>query len=86
MLFRSEIDELYRDLGKLIYAAHADPEADTQTVSGLLEQVDVKKAEVDALTEKLKELRASVICPNKQCAARCGKDDRFCRRCGAKLG
>lgn len=80
-----DLDELYRDLGKLVYAAHADPEADTQAVNGLLEQVDAKKAEVDALGEKLKDLRSLVICPNKQCAARCGKDDKFCRRCGTKI-
>lgn len=80
-----ELSELYLSLGKLVYAAHADPESDTQAVSGLLEQVDAKKAEIEALGEKLKDLRNSIICPNAQCAARCGKDDKFCRRCGTKL-
>lgn len=79
----SEIDQLYKELGKMLYDTHIGIEADAEEMQVKLVLLDEKRDEVETIREKLKNMKAVTQCPN--CGKSCEKEDVFCSGCGAQL-
>ena len=78
-----EFNDVLRQLGQVMYDAHRGQPEEGDKVSALLEQADEFSGRISELKERIAALRQSRTCPS--CGATCGKDDQFCRRCGAGL-
>lgn len=76
----SEINDLLRRMGKVMYDTHLGKEP-TDDVTELLRQADEAYAQVADLKAKVAALRQGKTCP--ACGALCARDDRFCKECGA---
>ena len=81
----SEITALYKQIGELVYQAHADADADTANIEEWLGLIDEKKAAFEDLKQRVSEIKRSKKCPNPECGGLCSKNDAFCPKCGAKL-
>lgn len=78
-----DFNDLLRQLGQVMYDAHLGLEPEGDPVTGLLAQADDTAAKIAELKTRIADLRQSQTCPG--CGASCGRDDKFCRRCGASL-
>ncbi len=79
----TDIDAVYREIGRLVYLTHAGEEIDDNELNDKLAQIDEKLAKVAELKEVVSSSRATAVCP--VCGKECGRDDVFCSRCGHKL-
>lgn len=79
----SELNDVLRQLGQVMYNTHLGQVADGSSVSTLLEKADRLTQKVEDLKGRIADLRGSQTCP--VCGSSCGKDDKFCRRCGTTL-
>ena len=52
-------------------------------VAGLLERADEVSEKIREVKARISDLRQSRTCP--ACGASCGKEDKYCRGCGAPL-
>ena len=80
---KTDINGLLRAIGQVVYDTHAGAEPDTAPLDGLLAQIDEKNAAIAELRERINLLRSSRTCP--ACGETCGRDDKFCKGCGAQL-
>ena len=80
---KTEINTLLREIGQVVYDTHLGVEADRASIDGMLAQIDEKNRAVDELKERIAVLKNSRQCPG--CGAACGRDDKFCKTCGAQL-
>lgn len=78
-----ELNDILRQLGQVMYNTHLGQAPEGDPVSGLLDQADETSEKIAEVKARIADLRQSQTCPG--CAASCGKDDQFCRRCGAQL-
>lgn len=78
-----ERDGVLRDLGRVVYGAHRGQSFDRERVSALLARADELDRRAEELKARIDGLRQSRACP--ACGGSCGRDDQFCRRCGAAL-
>ena len=78
-----EFNDILRQLGQVMYDTHLGRAGDGDQVTALLEKADAAAARVAELKGRIADLRQSRTCPS--CGASCGKEDQFCRRCGAAL-
>ena len=78
-----EYGEILRQLGQVLYDTHRGREEDGEKISALLERADELNGRIDELKERIAALRQTKACP--ACGAACGREDSFCRRCGAPL-
>ena len=78
-----EFNDLLRQLGQVMYNTHLGKAEDGEQVTALLEKADAAAARVAEVKDRIADLRQSQACP--ACGASCGKEDKFCRRCGAQL-
>ena len=79
----SDIDELYKQIGKSVYTHYTDDDFSIDDISALCEAVDAKKNELSELQVKMAELKNASLCP--ECGATVSNDSAFCAKCGAKL-
>ncbi len=79
----SEIDQLYQEIGRMVYDAHQGIESDSEELDTKLALIDEKNGEIADLRARLRSLKAESICPN--CGRECRHSDTFCRHCGAQL-
>lgn len=79
----SELNDVLRQLGQVMYNTHLGQVTEGDCVNALLEKADQLTAKVDELNTRIADLRRVQNCP--VCGSACGKDDKFCRRCGATL-
>jgi len=79
---RAETAGLLRDIGQVVYDAHLgrDAAGDDQ-IGPLLEQIDERNEAIRACKEQVAVLKKCKRCP--ACGAVCGRDDKFCKDCGA---
>ncbi len=80
---KNDIDELYKQIGKAVYTHFTDDDFSIDDISSLCEAVELKKAELEAVSEKLAELKNVTLC--KECGASVNNESTFCAKCGAKL-
>ena len=78
-----EFNDILRQMGQVMYDAHRGQREEGDKVSELLERADGLSGRISELKERIAALRQSRTCPS--CGAVCGKEDQFCRRCGAGL-
>ena len=76
-------NDILRQLGQVMYNTHLGQEAEGDPVSGLLARADETAAKVAEVKDRIADLRQSQTCP--ACGAPCGREDKFCRRCGGAL-
>ena len=79
----SDLDEVLRRLGRVMYDAHLGREGGDEAVTGLLARADETNAKITEVKDRIADLRHTQTCP--ACGAPCGKEDKFCRKCGATL-
>ena len=80
---KTEISALLREIGQVVYDTHLGVEADKDPIGGMLEQIDQKNRAIEELKERIAVLKNCRECPS--CGASCGKEDKFCKSCGAQL-
>ncbi|MDR3207320.1 MAG: zinc ribbon domain-containing protein [Oscillospiraceae bacterium] len=80
---QGDVQRLYREVGRLIYKAHTDKEAQTDGLDDLFAALDEKTAQVEAYKQELRARRGEALCTT--CGAKIGDGDAFCRRCGEKI-
>ena len=78
-----EYNEVLRQLGQVMYDTHRGRAPEGDRVTELLEQADERAERIAELKARIADLRQAESCPH--CGAPCGKGDKFCRSCGAKL-
>ena len=79
----TEIDVIYKDIGKLVYSVHQGEEVSNETIEAMLTAIDSKKELVEELKLELAVLKNVLICP--VCGKEIAKDSAFCSVCGAKI-
>ena len=80
---KTDINGLLREIGQVVYDTHAGKEPDTASMDGLLAQIDEKNAAIAELRDRINLLRSTQTCPH--CGETCGRDDKFCKACGAQM-
>ena len=79
----SEMDQLYKELGKMLYDTHCGIEVDQEEIQVKLLLIDEKRETVSDIRSRLQSLKTSCQCPN--CGKQCAAGDAFCSGCGAQL-
>ena len=78
-----EFNDILRQLGQVMYDTHRGQGETEDQVPALLDKADDLNSRIEELKTRIAALRQSKTCPN--CGAPCGKEDKFCRRCGTSL-
>ena len=78
-----EFNDILRQLGQVMYDTHLGKETEGEALTALLARADDLAARSEELKDRIAALRQTQVCP--LCGASCGKEDKFCRRCGAAL-
>ncbi len=87
-------EEIYADLGRMLYAMHMGAAGEhitteegektpQQMIDSLLVKAEQAQQRIDMLSQKLREERQETICP--RCGHHCAAADAFCPACGTKL-
>lgn len=81
---KSEINEIYEEIGKKVYENHVkDEKTDiTSEIQELCTKIDCLSDEVETILKECLELKDKRQCPN--CFTELEKDAEFCSKCGAK--
>lgn len=79
----TEIEILYKEIGKMVYAVHTGMAENQEDLQIRLELIDEKQEKIAEIREKLNQIKAKTICPN--CGKECASSDTFCSDCGAQL-
>lgn len=78
----TDIEVLYKEIGRIIYAAHTNEEAEAEKLDELLSAIDEKKGQIEELRALLSE-KKDKVCP--ECEKKNDAASAFCGNCGAKL-
>lgn len=78
-----EISNQFELIGRAVYDARKADEDAEQAVNEGMEAVDALYRELNIVTERIQELKKTVICP--ECGTRLEKGNAFCPKCGTKL-
>ena len=78
-----DFNDILRRLGQVMYDTHRGQTPEGDPVTELLAEADETAAKVEEVKSRIADLRQAQACPG--CGAPCGREDQFCRRCGAKL-
>ena len=78
-----EFNDVLRQLGQVMYDTHRGQGGESADVAGLLERADEVSEKIREVKARISDLRQSRTCP--ACGASCGKEDKYCRGCGAPL-
>ena len=81
---KSEINEIYEDIGKIVYEKHIrEEEYDiAEELKERCTKIDYLSDEMDAYLKDCLELKDKKQCPN--CYTKIEKDANFCSECGAR--
>jgi len=79
----TDMDVLYKEIGKIIYASHAGEDQDSQILEDKLAAADEKMAEIKKIKEKIASRTASKKC--NACGKECENDAAFCSKCGTSF-
>ena len=78
-----EFNDILRQLGQVMYNTHKGQTPEEDPLPQLLAQADETAGKIADIKARIADLRQAQTGPG--CGAPCGKDDLFCRQCGAKL-
>ena len=78
-----EYNDILRQLGQVMYNTHKGQTPEEDPLPQLLAQADETAEKIADIKARIADLRKAQTCPD--CGASCGREDQFCRRCGAKL-
>lgn len=79
----SDIDSIYKEIGKIVYLAHTGDVQPSNQLEDLLVQIDEKLAKVAEIKESLNKAKVSHECPN--CGVEADREALFCSNCGRRL-
>ena len=79
----TDIDLLFRDIGKSVYLTHTGAEVDADDISGKIAAIDEKYLRIKELRVQIEEKKVSLSC--KVCGSECKKEDVYCHSCGKPL-
>ncbi len=79
----TECSDLLRAVGQMVYDAHLGQSPEDDSLTALLTRLDEAHAGITELKTRIATLRSSHVCP--ACGALCGREDKYCRDCGAAL-
>lgn len=74
---------LLEEIGRAVYEQLETGESRHQVLDGLMEELEELYAAIQARKEEAAVLRDAKKCP--ACGTTCGRQDRYCRHCGAAL-
>jgi hypothetical protein len=80
---KNDMNQLLGEVGQLVYDTHRGQAPDVTPLDELLAQLDAKNAAIGELKERIAVLKNSRQCTS--CGATCGREDKYCRDCGAPL-
>ncbi|MBR4879029.1 MAG: zinc ribbon domain-containing protein [Clostridia bacterium] len=83
MDINSDIEILYKEIGKSVYLTHTGVEVDPDELENKLLIIDEKLQLIESIKEELSEKKATSKCPN--CGKEYCKEDAFCASCGFEL-
>lgn len=79
----TDVEVIYKEIGKIIYAAHTNEDASTEDLDAHLLAIDEKNAQIEELRASLGTKETSKVCSS--CGKENPKDSNFCASCGAAL-
>ena len=79
----TDIEMLYRDIGKLVYLTHEGEDIDPEYITEKIALIDEKFAKIQENKKLIAYRKTYTTCTN--CGKECKKDDTFCAGCGCKL-
>lgn len=80
---KTDMEILYKEAGKLVWAEHCDEEIQSEKLQAILLALDDKKAELDELSEALEEVKGTKHC--SFCGKANPKENAYCASCGAEF-
>lgn len=79
----TDIEVLYKEVGRLIYAAHSNEETSTEELDARLLAIDEKKGQIEELRAQLESEASAKKCD--ECGKVNERDSVFCSNCGTRL-
>lgn len=79
----TDMDVIYKEIGKIIYASHAGEDTESDVLEAKLGQADEKMAEINEIKAEIAKLSSAKKCPS--CGKECENDAAFCSKCGASF-
>lgn len=79
----TDMDVLYKEIGKLVYASHSGEDASAEELEEKLNAADAKMQEIADIKEQIAALGSSKKCP--VCGHECESTAAFCSKCGASF-
>ncbi len=80
---KTDMDILYKEVGKIVYAEHCDEEIQAEKLQATLLALDDKKEELKQLSEALEEAKGIKHC--RACDASNPRENSFCASCGTEF-
>ena len=79
----TDLDVLYKDIGRLIYASHQGKDTPSDELEAKLALADEKTAKIEALRAEIAAHKDAQVCPD--CGSVGSREDKFCSKCGAQM-
>ena len=79
----TDVEVLYKEIGRIIYAAHTNEETSTEELDERLLAIDEKLKEIEELRLSVASESAEKVCP--ECGKENSADSNFCANCGTAL-
>lgn len=79
----NEIKSLYEELGSAAYTMVKEEYVNNELILSLAEEIDELMLRLDAVTEKIDEMKKVVRCT--ACGAKNSPENVYCAHCGARL-
>ena len=80
---RTDMDILFKEAGKLVWAEHCDEEIQREKLQAIMLTLDEKKTELEKVSEELEEARGIKHC--QSCGEPNPRKNAFCASCGNEL-
>lgn len=76
----TEIDAIYKEIGKLIYQSHKGADISEETIEFKVSEIQRRYEEIESLKNKADMVKNTMMCPN--CSAILKKSEKYCPHCG----
>lgn len=80
---QDKVKDVYRQIGKELYAKHLDGADCGEDFADSFDQLDKLMDEISMLNDKIAELKNSLKCA--ECGAFNSNESEYCSKCGAKI-